>query len=82
MTSPAEAQRILQLLGTAVDFLGATGGAVLQSLSEGLGDMLLAKYLKTVLLVEGEIESRAIARQVCVSRLCMYAHAYAYAAIK
>jgi hypothetical protein len=64
IANPAQAQRILQLLGNVIDFLGATGGAVLQSLGEGLGDMPLIKYARTVLLLEEDFGSRAIARQV------------------
>jgi hypothetical protein len=67
--SPAQSQRMLDTLEVVMDFLGSTGGSLVTTLDNSLRDMLLTQYIKTVLLVEDDIESRAVAQQV-LSRQC------------
>ena len=53
---------------TAVSFLAGTGGSVVQSLTESLSDMLLSKYLKNILLLNDELQSRTgVSVFVCMS---------------
>jgi hypothetical protein len=65
-TSPAQSQRMLDTLEVVIDFLGATGGSMVATLDNNLREMLLTKYIKTVLLVDDEIESRVVAQQVWI----------------
>jgi hypothetical protein len=64
INTPARAQVILELIEQVTSFVSATGGSYVQNLSEDLADMLLAKYVKTVLLVDEDIGCRVIAQQV------------------
>lgn len=65
--NPAIAQSLLDQVETAISFLGGTGGSVVQTLNESQGEMLFSNYLKNILLVTEEIQSRAVVQMV---RLC------------
>lgn len=64
ITTPSQAQYILEIIETVVSFLSATGGSLVQTLNETVGDMLISKYMSTVLLMDEEIGARVIAQQV------------------
>jgi hypothetical protein len=64
ITTPVQAQHILEILETVVSFLSATGGSLVQTLNDTIGDMLLSKYISTVLLMDDDINSRVITQQV------------------
>ena len=69
ITQPSTAQQIIELLETVVSFLIATGGSVMQTLTEQTGDMLLVEYMKNVLLIQDKLASRTISSQVSIYQL-------------
>ena len=85
INTPAKAQVLLELIEQVASFVSATGGTYVKNLSEDSANMLLVKYVKTVLLVEEDIGCRVIAQQVSarrrvrgggyfVGRACLYVH--------
>lgn len=61
LASPSNAQACLEVLDTAISFLQATGGSVVQTLDASVGSMLLAQYLSTVLLLDpAALRSRVV----------------------
>jgi len=66
LASPTRAQAILDLLETVVPFIVSTGGSYVEKLSTDVGDLMLAQYIKTVLLMEDAMGTlgRAISAQV------------------
>lgn len=67
INTPARAQVLLELIEQVASFVSATGGSYVQNLSDDLANMLLTKYVKTVLLVDEDIGCRVIAQQVSVT---------------
>lgn len=67
--TPAQAQHVLELLETVVAFLSATGGSIVRTLDEMVGNMLLSKYVRTVLMAEDDFGSRAITQQVYLKNI-------------
>jgi len=69
LANPATAQSLLDLVETAISFLGGTGGSVVQTLNESQGEMPFSNYLKNILLVTDEIQSRAVVSTVRLRHL-------------
>lgn len=71
-TSPSAAQTCLETVETSVSFLASTGGSFVQELHSGVSEMLLSKYLETVLLmpeVNIELPSRVVVQEVRLKHL-------------
>jgi hypothetical protein len=68
-SNPANSQKMMETLEVVIDFLGSTGGAIVETLDTTLGDMLLSKYISTVLMDPTEIGSRIVAQQVRLKHL-------------
>jgi hypothetical protein len=62
--TPVVAQQILELVEQAVSFVSTTGGTLVQTLSDNVGEMSFGKYIKVVLLLEEVTSSRVVAQQV------------------
>jgi hypothetical protein len=69
ITTPALAQSVLDVLETAISLLCATGGSFVRHLDESVATMPLGRYLKTVLLLDDAVASRAISSQVMLTHL-------------
>jgi hypothetical protein len=69
LSNPATALGLLNLVETAISFLGGTGGLVVKSFNEAQGDMLFSKYLKNILLVTEELQSRTVSQIVRLRHL-------------
>jgi hypothetical protein len=65
--TPVIAQQILELVEQAVSFVSTTGGTLVQTLSDNVGEMSFGKYIKVVLLLEEVTSSRVVAQQVTSS---------------
>jgi hypothetical protein len=72
VSTPAQAQLILDILETAISLLSSIGGSFVQQLDDAVGDMTLGRYLKTVLLMDEDLGSRAITTQVPVPLVLCY----------
>lgn len=69
INTPANAQYLLELIEQVISFVSATGGSIVQTLSENVGEMFLGKYIRSVLLIEDELRSRVISQQVQLKHL-------------
>lgn len=69
ISTPALAQSVLDVLETAVSLLCATGGSFVRQLDDSVAGMPLGRYLKTVLLLDDAVASRAISGQVLLMHL-------------
>jgi len=69
MPSPADAQMVMEIVETAIAFLSSTGGMMVKSLGSGVSDMLLADYVRTVLLIQDELPSRTISKNIALKHL-------------
>lgn len=64
--TPVVAQQFIDLVEQAVSFISTTGGTLVQTLNENVGDMSLGQYMKSVLLLDdiNVTISRVISDQV------------------
>jgi hypothetical protein len=72
LTSPAEAAAVLEIVETAISFISSTGGSMVKTLDRQLGETLFSEYIRTVLLIQEDLLSRSISKNICLKHLASF----------